>query len=368
MVIEKQYQQLVGRLLGQIKSGFDTSVIGMYDCGKNYTYDLIPKLIPGVQGMSLLHLGSLGSTREDWWRRLTEELGSDEVGVGLRRLLRKGKVCLLINQGYMVLIPEDFLTLWKELKEEFGQRFSVVFFANTHILNDQYENQDLYIDLVLKAERLTILPLDRQDTDITLRMYEARYGSKVRKDLRERISSDSGGNPGILKSLYMQYLDDNYIENWNVSDSRLVYRLDRLTRELSDMENRVLVGQSQDDESRLFLKKYGYLTEDGECFAPVLKHYLEIGSQKGAGLLLDDCLSKLLTVSEKKIYLRLGNNLSKILTREQIAEEIWGSDWFTKFSDWALDQLMSQLRRKLASKQGYGELITKRGEGYYLEK
>ena len=134
------------------------------------------------------------------------------------------------------------------------------------------------------------------------------------------------------------------------------------------MENRALVGQSYDDESRLFLKKYGYLTEGGDCFALVLKQYLEMGSQKSTGLLLDDSLSKLFTVSEKKVYLLLGSNLSKILTREQIAEEIWGSDWFTKFSDWALDQLMSQLRRKLASKQGYGKLITKRGEGYYIEK
>ena len=114
----------------------------------------------------------------------------------------------------------------------------------------------------------------------------------------------------------------------------------------------------------MFLKDYGYIDEQGKCFSNVLKQYID--KEKGV-VDIDIVLAKMLTVSEKRVFVLLKKQLGNICSREEIAEVVWGKNWFERFSDWALDQIMSQLRRKLVKGERYGQLITKRGEGYYIE-
>jgi DNA-binding winged helix-turn-helix (wHTH) protein len=55
----------------------------------------------------------------------------------------------------------------------------------------------------------------------------------------------------------------------------------------------------------------------------------------------------------------------KVHSRDEVAEAIWGKESFDKYSDWAIDQLMSKLRKKLSQiGVGSGLLKTVRGRGY----
>lgn len=56
---------------------------------------------------------------------------------------------------------------------------------------------------------------------------------------------------------------------------------------------------------------------------------------------------------------------NKVHSRDKIAETIWGKESYEKYSDWAIDQLMSKLRKKLKTLGADGKaLMTVRGRGY----
>lgn len=55
---------------------------------------------------------------------------------------------------------------------------------------------------------------------------------------------------------------------------------------------------------------------------------------------------------------------NQYVTRDEIAQILWGKLWQEKYSDWALDKSVSRLRRSLISKTH--QLITVKGIGYSL--
>jgi len=73
-----------------------------------------------------------------------------------------------------------------------------------------------------------------------------------------------------------------------------------------------------------------------------------------------------MTISQRKLMQHLEENQGKIVSRESIAQVIWGENWETKYSDWAIDQLISTLRKQMQLIKYEGKLVTKRGEGIAL--
>lgn len=69
------------------------------------------------------------------------------------------------------------------------------------------------------------------------------------------------------------------------------------------------------------------------------------------------------TPEEAKIMRALWEKQETILDRESIAQTLWGDDWSNKYSDWALDALVSRLRKKMS---GRWQVITIKGRGYML--
>ena len=63
------------------------------------------------------------------------------------------------------------------------------------------------------------------------------------------------------------------------------------------------------------------------------------------------------------IFLQDSN---KLKTRDDIGEALWGKNSYEKYSDWAIDQLISKLRKKLKTLSIKTEIVTIRGRGYKL--
>ena len=126
----------------------------------------------------------------------------------------------------------DILEICQKLHDLYGTKFSYQIFANTHILFDQYQNQNLF-DRIIRRVIVKILPLDIDDTHTTLLMYEARFGHALPERLRDEAIDLSGGNPGLLKSLYLQAMENKgQSQWWNIYDGRLHYRLERIVNDL----------------------------------------------------------------------------------------------------------------------------------------
>ena len=72
------------------------------------------------------------------------------------------------------------------------------------------------------------------------------------------------------------------------------------------------------------------------------------------------------TRQEYSVLSMLLQKKSKLCTRDDIGDILWGNDSYEKYSDWAIDQLMSKLRKKLTDLGVKEKLVTVRGKGYKL--
>jgi|GEM_PF-2448166 len=69
------------------------------------------------------------------------------------------------------------------------------------------------------------------------------------------------------------------------------------------------------------------------------------------------------TPDEAKVMKRLWEKQEGIVEREEVATVLWNEEWSNKYSDWALDALISRLRKKL---NGKWQIVTIKGRGYML--
>lgn len=67
---------------------------------------------------------------------------------------------------------------------------------------------------------------------------------------------------------------------------------------------------------------------------------------------------------EYDLLITFLQNKGIILSRDKIADVLWGRNSFEKYSDWAIDQAIHQLRAKLALIGAEKNLETLRGKGY----
>lgn len=95
---------------------------------------------------------------------------------------------------------------------------------------------------------------------------------------------------------------------------------------------------------------------------------LEINPQTGILMQKGKTVELNLTGKEYDLLVAFIKQKNQILNRDFIAEILWGKDSYEKYSDWAIDQFVHQLRIKLAISGLDKNLQTIRGKGYrYLD-
>lgn len=72
------------------------------------------------------------------------------------------------------------------------------------------------------------------------------------------------------------------------------------------------------------------------------------------------------TRQEYEILRFLLSDPTKLRSRDEIGEAMWGKQSYEKYSDWAIDQVMSKIRKKLKVLGAGESLVTVRGRGYKL--
>lgn len=72
------------------------------------------------------------------------------------------------------------------------------------------------------------------------------------------------------------------------------------------------------------------------------------------------------TKQEYEVLRFLLNDPEKLRSRDEIGEAMWGKLTDEKYSDWAIDQAMSKIRKKLKNLGADNYLVTVRGRGYKL--
>jgi hypothetical protein len=73
-----------------------------------------------------------------------------------------------------------------------------------------------------------------------------------------------------------------------------------------------------------------------------------------------------LTGQELKVFNLLSKNLNTIVTRDELAKTMWENEWHDKYSDWSIDKVISNIKRKLMEHMEAQTIKTYKTEGFML--
>lgn len=100
----------------------------------------------------------------------------------------------------------------------------------------------------------------------------------------------------------------------------------------------------------------GHLAEESAKYLEILKSPSKFEVEKPANL----------TKSERNVMNLLLRNKNKLVTFDQIAEEIWREKQFEKYSEYAITTIIKKIKKKLKQKTDKHIIQAQRGVGYIL--
>ena len=178
------------------------------------------------------------------------------------------------------------------------------------------------------------------------------FNVSVDQNLAVRIANYCGGIPWLVNDVLRRIDDpmlfDNEVFNWKVK---------QIAQSIPSV-----VGIEKD------LREFGLQDSEGN-WIPVLHDYYEREAKTALIIEADEIvwrgreLSSLFSAGERRIMGALYEK-DEIVSREEVGKLFWQEANDVEYSDWALDAIMSRLRKKLKKIGLPIAIITKRGHGY----
>ncbi len=191
-----------------------------------------------------------------------------------------------------------------------------------------------------------------------------RNNTKVNENIVGIISELSEGDPKVAIYLYYKWKEDNKaLEQLLKNEPKVIYetldskwldaRYASIVSSLTDNTyNDLLAGTPNEYLANIGLNLYMnplfnfYLTE--RCSTRESKNEFKLTGQ------------------EQILYSLLNKFKDETITRDDISEALWGDKADENYSDWAINKVVSELRKKINSKNL--EIKSVKGVGYILTK
>ena len=108
-------------------------------------------------------------------------------------------------------------------------------------------------------------------------------------------------------------------------------------------------------------------TKSGKVFSPLFHKYLKKEFLLAENGFSENDLIRKLSKNEMELIDYLRNNVHKVVSREDLARVWWNNNWENKYSDWAIDQIIYRLRRKIKKIVIPYKILSKNGQGFILQ-
>jgi len=131
----------------------------------------------------------------------------------------------------------------------------------------------------------------------------------------------------------------------------------------------------EEKHSLAYLKKLRVIGDHHTCHMGMIKHYIIERQDIKNTLVIDKNkvvlnkipLDSLLSRKEYRVMKILIEKRGSIVTRDEIARQIWPTDTDKKYSDWAIDQIITRLRKRFVQiSLNPDHIQSVRGKGYKL--
>src|SRR3990167_8944825 len=210
--------------------------------------------------------------------------------------------------------------------------------------------------------------------DLCSRIFKLPLNQEIKKSLYNYC----GGIIGLLKNAFRAYKRYGNIDQALVSEE-LLSSATNIWQQFSKAEqyvlkNLIISGKYQSTSKEfIYLKEHKFITNENKMNGTWINSLIgiydivELRVKGGVISYLGVDLDEILTPREKKVILTLSSQKSFYADRELLGKAIWDNEYSSKYSDWAIDQIFSRLRKKL-TKIGMPEDIIKtiKGKGFKL--
>lgn len=385
MRIAPYYQKLLEDALQAAKSLEPITFTGMFDSATGYLFTLATPLFQAelekdIKPMfvDLSGLTTQAAITQELAFALSDifpDLGQKEDYFSLTKRIvvntPKHKMVLILYLGQDGDTDLGLLQFLNRLRNLLGWNFSyIVYVTSRLIFSEKYASP--LVDKVLKRNLFHVLPLDRQNAEVVLNNYRERYKKDITQKQGDEILSLSGGNPGIVKALYLQASENREWTKPDLLEEVLYIRLREIAADLPENYKKVLLSGTRTIVTRHIydqLARYGYSVKKGTATCPfttLLKEYLVKYANHTPRVKIATRIDQELlhmTRSQRLVFGCLKERAGELVTKDDIAKVLWGEAWADHYSDWAIDQLISTLREKILAIKHEGKIVTKKGEG-----
>ncbi|MBU0618905.1 winged helix-turn-helix domain-containing protein [Patescibacteria group bacterium] len=230
----------------------------------------------------------------------------------------------------------------------------------------------------LFLQNLVFHPLpSKKDGRQLIRYLENKWQVKIDQKTQQIIVDQCGGYLWLIKEAVRYWRDNNQL-SFDHEDMNL--RLQLIWKYLLDSEKQVLekVVLGNKDFNSLEKHSFEFLQKtDWLPLWPLLEKFIHHQLKKidlrvtenGQIVLKEVLIDRMFSPKERRVLKFLLSKKDRLVSRDEIAQAVLGNQWENNYSDWAIDQTISRLRKKLAGLSISPKIIkTIRGKGLVFKE
>jgi DNA-binding winged helix-turn-helix (wHTH) protein len=219
------------------------------------------------------------------------------------------------------------------------------------------------------------------DTLEFVRYLQQKWETKISHKEEQKIIAACGGHFWVVKEAVRELINTG---KWSYEEEGMRFRLEAIYSSLQSSEQALIEKiatkkrnfTSEENHSLIHMRKLNFFNAQNRfqigMFDAFHQHRLS-GTHR---LTLEDStvtlnsipLDRLLSRKEYRIVKVLLENKGETVSRDTIASRIWPTKTQEKYSDWAIDQLMTRIRKRLVELSLPPKLISVvRGKGYRFD-
>lgn len=364
------------KILGLINSGLNPTAIGFHDDGLFYLFEniLTKQTEISNKNLTFVHI-PLG-----YIDNITIEKVEQEINQGLKRdefpgdtvyetLDHNIKTVCLVDDLASIEFPIKAIIACDNIHKKYRGNVKFIFIVEDPLFLVKHRKElpanSIFFEGIIYQEMRKAWSTESLATTISKSLGNDTIDeSKLNEAL---VYSD--GHFGITKRKYSDLIFD--IDSTERYINLMVENFD--TKVISAFKKYINNKELSNDDQEIInaYERVGFLKNNKISIQKIHEiisqevyfNKLQVEGEKLIGVDLN-----LLSKIEREIIATLINSTEEIITRNDIGKLIWGKDINEKYSDWAVDQRIARLRRKIIDLGFDIDIITVYGKGYRVER
>ncbi len=293
---------------------------------------------------------------------------------------RKTRLVYVIADAEKFLKPETkhVLSLLSRIVEEYEPYVQLLMFFEEDITlpeNMQYLPASTRI-----YENIFPYPLyDAEETKKFIHMLSVQWGVKPDERTVQSIVDGCSGHFWLVKEAMREIVSDG---QWSPVTPGMLFRVRMVFTMMHDSTQELLrkmvageTSLTQDElHTQEYLRRMRFFTGNDKVptvFEQFILNRYDVSDklqmQDNRLVLQEMPLNAFLSRKEYRVMKHFIQKRGMIVTRDDIARQLWPSDTKAQYSDWAIDQMIARLRKKMTQLSLNPKLLkTLRGKGYML--